>query len=439
MHNGMTLLVLGGKPIGSCELVEYAHSRGARVIVADYLPKEDSPAKLLADECWDISTADVELLASKCETSPVDGILTGVHEFNIAMMAKLSSILNLPCYCTEDQQLLCINKRSFKERCMQAGIPVAQEFPIEGIKGISQDRFPLAVKPKDGSGSRGFSKCLTTEDLPAALKKAAEHSASNSVLIEEFIEAEAVIVHYTAHRGHIMYSGMADKHSEKIGSDGSPIMALQLAPSVHETEYLQELNAKAISMLSSMEIKEGPVWIEAFHTSERFVFNEMGYRFGGSLSYHLVKELCGIDQLDLLYDQAMGIEASSVTPTFREDKLYAIWPIHIRTGVISQLIGFDELVEDSRVAALVKVHDAGDEIGNWGSAQQVLAYVHVVCKSARDIINFMEDALKNLRVVDRDGNDMLFALFDPRNAKEGNMDWPPFLEQRIRQDMEGTR
>lgn len=36
--DGKKLLVLGGKPIGSCEVVEYAKKEGAYVVVADYLP-----------------------------------------------------------------------------------------------------------------------------------------------------------------------------------------------------------------------------------------------------------------------------------------------------------------------------------------------------------------------------------------------------------------
>ena len=41
------LLILGGKPIGSTEIVNYAKKRNIYTIVADYLPDEESPAKFL--------------------------------------------------------------------------------------------------------------------------------------------------------------------------------------------------------------------------------------------------------------------------------------------------------------------------------------------------------------------------------------------------------
>ena len=83
------LLVLAGKPIGSCEIVNYAKEQGAYVIVTDYLPKEMSAAKRLADECWDVSTADTETLVRLVKEHHVDGIYTGVHEFNIRKMIEV--------------------------------------------------------------------------------------------------------------------------------------------------------------------------------------------------------------------------------------------------------------------------------------------------------------------------------------------------------------
>ena len=62
-YQGKKLLVLGGKPIGSVELVQRARELGAYVIVADYLSASESPAKNEADEAWNISTSEVDVLA----------------------------------------------------------------------------------------------------------------------------------------------------------------------------------------------------------------------------------------------------------------------------------------------------------------------------------------------------------------------------------------
>ena len=120
---GKRLLILGGKPIGSCEIVQRAREMGIYTIVTDYLPKEQSAAKQLADESWEISTADVELLAQKIKDEQIDGVYTGVHEFNITRMIEICEKLDLPCFCTMEQWERLVNKCRFKELCRSYQLP----------------------------------------------------------------------------------------------------------------------------------------------------------------------------------------------------------------------------------------------------------------------------------------------------------------------------
>ncbi len=423
-----TLLVLGGKPIGSSEIVAYAKSRGTRTIVADYLPAADSPAKRIADEAWDVSTADVDSLERMCAEAGVDGVAAGVHEFNIERMIKLAGRLGLPCWCDMSQWRAMEDKESFKSLCRDFDIDVAREYLPEEALFLPDDAFPLAVKPRDGSGSRGFSKCLVREDLPGAIAKAEAASPSGGVLVEEYIDSDAVIVQYTAHKGEIAYSGMLDKASRKMGASGAPIMAVQVGPSVHEREYLQDVDAKAKAMLASIGLHEGPIWMEAFCKDGRFVFNEAGLRFGGSLTYRFVERMAGIDQLDLLYACVMGEERPPVEARFEEDGLYMIWPVHLRPGRIAEVRGLDELRADPRIVAVTPVHGVGDEIEEWGSAQQVFAYIHLFAPDAAGLLRAARDAAGALKVLDEEGHGMLTWLFDPF-ADEASS--PAFLRERL--------
>ena len=58
----MRKVLLLGSSTGSIEIIKYLRTQDIYLIVSDYLPVEQSPAKMLADEIWDISTADVDLL-----------------------------------------------------------------------------------------------------------------------------------------------------------------------------------------------------------------------------------------------------------------------------------------------------------------------------------------------------------------------------------------
>lgn len=424
------LLVLGGKPIGSCELVRAAQDQGFYVVVADYLPVAASPAKQIADASWELSTADLGALKQRCIEERIDGVLSGVHEFNLRKMAALSEMLELPCYCTEAQQDLCDDKPRFKGACREAGLAVSGEYTEAEAYDLPPSAYPLAVKPRDGSGSRGFTKCETPEELAEAISFAKEHSFCGEALIEEFVDSDALIVQYTAHEGNIYFCGLTDKASRKMGAEGAPIMSLQIAPSVHTQEYLDTTDEKMRYLLASLDMKEGPIWLELFYAGGKFIVNEIGYRFGGSLTYHLVRELYGVDQLKLEISHAMGDKGEDlqVKPCF--DGVYAIWPLHLHAGTIAEIRGLDWLQDLSEFVALTQVHYPGDEIAEWGSAQQVFAYVHLKGKDISALLALMAMILEHVRVIDQSDNNMLFALFDPREHKDSSS-LPHFVQQAL--------
>ena len=411
------LLVLAGKPIGSCEIVSYAKEQGAYVIVTDFLPKEKSAAKRMADECWDVSTADVDELVRLVKENNIDGIYTGVHEFNIRKMIEVCTKAGLPCFCTLEQWDMLCDKRSFKELCRKFDIPVAEEFAVnkpEDIDNISADSYPLIIKPADGSGSRGFSICRSSEELHQAYAKAAEFSDTGSVLVETFMNYhQSSIINYTLVDGKVYFSGISDKMSEKVFEDGAPIMAAQFYPSLYEAEYLKDIDEKAKKMFSESGLKNGVIWIEAFCDNGKFTFNEMGFRFGGSLTYLPVQHFYGTDQLALQIEYALN--GSYKAPAVSEDKcsddVYCILPVHVKPGHIAKVEGLDEIEARSELVKVVPVHFIGDDIENWGSAQQVFAYIHFKGKNRGELEQFGKYIIDTLKVYSDSGEQMLFNLY----------------------------
>lgn len=411
---GKKLLLLGGKPIGSCEIVEYAKANGAYVIVADYLPKEQSPAKKNADEDWNLSTGDVDTLAQLVNENNIDGVIAGVHEFNIERALDLTERLHLPYYCNQKQWQTIDNKYTFKELCKAFGIPTAKTYQVDDTID-----YPVIVKPTDGSGSRGFSICANKATLDEAIQKALEVSFEKKYLIEEFVDSDACIVHYTAIDGEIIYSGMSDKVSMSFVG-GSRVMALQTFPSKSEAIYLETLNEKAIAMFKSLGIKNGPIWIELFNDlkNHRMLFNEAGFRFGGSMTNHVVQYYHGINQLDNIVSCSLNAPMQSITTTHFEHKKYCILPIHIKPGIIQKVEGQSRIMQMPNVNAFAFVHFEGDEILDWGTAQQVFCYLHVLYETPQDLRVTVEDVLKTFVVQDTKGNDMLFTLFDTARLEE---------------------
>lgn len=414
------ILILGGKPIGSVELTERCKQRDLYTIVTDYLSLESSPAKQIADEVWNISTNDVDILAEKCKENGVDGVLTAVHEFNINRMIDLCDKMGLPCYCSRNTWKYCDNKLEFKKLSYNAGIEVAQKYDfITAANVLKNSSNPVIVKPVDGSGSRGFSICRTSQELETAIERAKQFSPTHKVVIEDFIPYDAVIIHYTMHQGKCFFSGMTDKYSVRFPSTGASVMGLQLMPSRGMRQYLESVDIKARQMFELAGFTDGPIWIEAFYDGEeRFIFNEMGYRFGGSMTNYPVKYFYQIDQMDLMIDVAMGEQNRffEVIPA-KTNKKYCILPIHLRAGRILTVSGLEESRKNNDIYAIAQVHYPGDLIEEWGSAQQVFCYVHILFENSSELIAKIKGLMNTLQVKDENNQNMLYTLYDINSIK----------------------
>ena len=404
------ILILGGKPIGSCDIVNEAKRKGLYTIVTDYLPTEESAAKQIADEQWEVSTADIENLEQRCIEGKIEAVITGVNEFNIRKKIDLCEKMKYPQYCTKQQWDFCENKAAFKKMCQEYDISVAKVYTKDD--DIS---YPVIVKPVDSSGSRGFSICNNYEELNAGIELALKFSTEKAYLIEEYIQCEACIIHYTAINGEIIFSGMSDKHSQRL-EGGSSVMALQTFPSKSINRYLEEINAKAIKMFKQLGIENGPIWIEAFNDekSGRFIFNEMGYRFGGSMTNYPVKHFYGIDQLDLMLSNALGeeCETPALDSFIPKTEHYCILPIHIGPGTIEQIMGVEEAEQINGIEKFVFVHYRGDKIENWGTAQQVFCYLHISYNTEKELAETIEKMKNVLSVKSTEDKEMLFYLYD---------------------------
>lgn len=412
------LLILGGRPIGSTEMVNEAHRHGYYVIVTDYLPRLESPAKIIADECWDISTADVDVLEKKCKENHINGILTAVHEFNINRMLELCERLNLPCYCKRSTWLYCDDKSEFKKLCVKSGVPVAHNYNarIMETDEINEISYPVITKPIDGSGSRGFSICKNAEELQQGYKHALNYSPSKRVLIEDYIPYNAVIIHYTMTNGHCVFSGISDKYSCKFPSTGASVMGLQLFPSIGYKKYIATLDKRVRLMFEQAGFTDGPIWIEAFYNGEdEFIFNEMGYRFGGSMTNYPVEYFYGIDQMSQLLNVALG-NGSTITVNNKRDVMnYCILPVHIRPGIIESVEGINTVKNRDDVYAVAEVHYKGDIIQEWGSAQQVFCYLHILYNNIDELKKSVREIMRVLKVTNNMGEQMLYSLYNIEN------------------------
>ena len=242
--------------------------------------------------------------------------------------------------------------------------------------------------------------------------------------MEDYIPYDAVIIHYTMVGGKCVFSGISDKFSVKFPSTGASVMGLQLFPSRGLQTYFETLDSKVRNMFETAGFTDGPIWIEAFYDgADKFVFNEMGYRFGGSLTNYPVQYFYDVDQLAQLIHVSLGKTYQIRTKDVRPSKKYCILPVHVHAGKVEKVIGIDTIQARDDVYAYVPVHFAGDEIQEWGSAQQVFCYVHILYDNAKSLRTSIMQVLENLRAEDSDGNNLLYTLFNTEELSSQKYDY----------------
>lgn len=409
------LLLLGGSN-SIDDIRRFAAENNVTLIASAHPRYGVTPLKRIADEAYDVDAVDDDGLIRLIREKHIDGVFPGNNEDVLPHAIAAAEACGLPAYCDRTMFERCANKALFKRMCAENGIPVAKVYDL-AVTDPKDIPYPTAVKPADSSGSQGFSICRSAGELPPAVERARSFSRTDTVLIEEYIPFDSCIIHYTLANGEAVFGGISDKVSMLLAEGSGSVMALQRFPSADTEAYLASLDEKVRAMFRRAGMHDGPVWIEAFNDRGRFIFNEMGYRFGGSMTYYPIRYFYGVDQLEFMLRYALGQTPSLAGQTrlIRRDvpagRHYAILPLHVRPGVIRAVSGEEAVAAMPEVYAYVPIHGAGDTIRASASVQQVFCYLHLLYDDATDLAGTADRVFRALRVEDESGENILFRLF----------------------------
>ncbi|NLF42049.1 MAG: ATP-grasp domain-containing protein [Bacteroidales bacterium] len=419
--NGKRLLLLGGS-MWKEAISTFAKDNGIVLIATG----NDPSAGIfeIADECYDIDSTDADGMKKLIIEKNIDGVYMGGSEPVISVACEYINELNLPCYCTKEQWDHLQNKKHFKKLCIEHGLPVVPQYEIN-IDEITQELdcldFPVITKPADGCGSNGFSVCNNNKELQDGYIKALKTSSTSEVLIEKFVKNKGVVVFYTASNGQFYFSGIEDKYPVRFREGDSYIGGAFIFESRKKNEFRSKFEEKIHQMFKSIGIKEGSLWIEVFVDGDKYFFNEMGYRYGGSVSIYPVDYFYHYNQVaaDIYYSltNESRIEGfpTLISTALERKKHYCVYPIQVREGTIRQIIGIDKILQCNNVVAIPICMKVGYTVKHTGTFFQTFALLHFVFDSKEEFRKIIRDSLSDLKVIDESGQNMVSSLF---NAEE---------------------
>ena len=234
MKSNKKILVFG---VGELQksIIDRAHRMGLHVVGID--PCADAYCKDDVDAFEVVGGQDYEGTCAMVEKYCINAIVTAATDKPLVMMARIAEKYCFPFYSVETAQW-STDKFQMKSRFELGGVPHAQGRLISKVEEAEGLVFPVIVKPRDNSGSRGVKLCRNQEELKVSIDEALENSKLDTVLVEEFIEGSEYSIEglhhdgkseviqftekkttefpYNVELGHIQPANISDENKQKI-------------------------------------------------------------------------------------------------------------------------------------------------------------------------------------------------------------------------------
>ena len=179
-------------------IIGRAHKMGIYVVGID--PCEDAFCKDDVDAFEVVGGQDFEGTCAVVEKHGIDAIVTASTDKPLVMMARIAEKYGFPFFSVETAKC-STDKFQMKERFLESGVPCAKGRLVKNVEEAANMAYPVIVKPRDNSGSRGVKLCRSKEELEASMSEAFEVSKLDTVLVEEFIEGQEYSIEGLHHDG----------------------------------------------------------------------------------------------------------------------------------------------------------------------------------------------------------------------------------------------
>lgn len=373
----------------------------------------------IAEEGYSVNSTNIKEMKNFILSKKIDGVYMGGSESVISAASQYLRDLNMPCYCTPFQWDSLQNKDSFKHLLHKYGLPVVKGYSQkDDFSGLLDSDFPVVTKPVDGCGSEGFYVCQNKEELEINYQKAKKCSPTQNVIVEQFVKNDSVVVFYTVSDGKIYFSGLEEKYPVKYRNIDRYVGGLFVFESPNVDELRSRFELSIERMIKDLGIQSGSFWIEVFHDQNNYYFNEAGFRYGGSASIYPIDYLHDINQVaaDIYYaltgkSVIFGFP-SMIKKTRIAKKYYGIYPLYLTGGVISEIKGFDKLINHNQVIKVPVRLGIGSRVKEDATFSQVHSLVHFVFDTEGECKKFIDFIHNTISVLDENGNEMIAKMLD---------------------------
>ena len=295
-------------------------------------PCADAVCKEEVDAFEIVGGQDYEGTCAVVEKYGVDAIVTAATDKPLVMMARVAEKYGFPFYSIETARW-STDKYQMKQRFLEGGVPCACGRLIAKAEKANDLYYPLIVKPRDNSGSRGVKLCRNKEELQEAMQEALQYSHLDTVLVEEYIEGQE----YSIEGLH--YDGKSEviQFTEKTTTEFPYNVELEHKQPANLTEEQKNDIRELVSKIAKcMHFENCPSHTELKINERGISIIETSPRLGGDyITSILVPLSTGINMEDQLLHIALGEKVD--THTGRMEKAAGVCFFCLPEGVVKSI------------------------------------------------------------------------------------------------------
>jgi len=185
-QNKKSVLIFGVGPLQK-SIINRAKLMGLYTVGID--PAEDAACRDEVDAFEVVDGQDYEGTCAVVDKYGIDAIVTAATDKPLVMMARIAEKYGFPFFSVETAQW-STDKFQMKQRFIDGGVPCAKGRLVKSASEVEDFEYPVIIKPRDNSGSRGVKLCRSKEELECSMSEAFGVSRLDTVLVEEFIEGQ---------------------------------------------------------------------------------------------------------------------------------------------------------------------------------------------------------------------------------------------------------
>ena len=399
-----TILIVSGG-IEAADAARRAKELGYYVVVSDRDP--EAPGFAFADSCLIADVYSPTETAAAAERynrkiRRIDGVICVAADAPVtaATVAHRLGIRGLPLHAA---QTAC-DKLAMKRCFSDAGVPVPWFAPVEtpqALQRIAIERGNnLVIKPVDSRGSRGVQRIAQVADLTKAFMLAREHSPTERVMVEEYLEGPQVSTESIIVNGKCFTPGFSDRNYEYLERyapffiENGGDLPSQLSD---ETQF--KVRAVVARAARALGVTDGTVKGDiVVHKGEPYVIELAARLSGGFFCTREIPLNTGVDFMGAALKLAVGdevlvdeLEPKHQTPVIQR---YA-FP---NPGKVVRVAGAEDARRLSGIADVVVTAKPGDIIPPAGDKRPSAAMVLATGTSREAALQAANDALACLKI-----------------------------------------